>query len=116
MLAGRRIGNALLVRRAFQEAGQDYLKAFVERVTAAPGRICIAADRGASAFQWIVAHSLGSALELSGTVSPHMSDAGARGGGRGSRMQGVASRVEGMERFAQDVEADLVRSLGKEKA
>jgi alanyl-tRNA synthetase len=114
--AGRRVGGALLVRRAFQEAGQDYLKAFVERVTASPGRICIATDRGASAFQWIVAHSLGSALELSSIVSPHMPETGARGGGRGSRMQGVGSRLEGMEKFAQDVETDLLRSLGKENA
>jgi len=116
VLAGRRVGDALLVRRAFQEAGQDYLKAFVERVTAAPGRICIATDRGASAFQWIVAHSLGGALELSGVVSPRVSEAGARGGGRGSRMQGVGSRLDGMEKFAQDIENDLLRFLGKENA
>ena len=116
VLAGRRAGDALLVRRAFQEAGQDYLKAFVERVTASPGRICIATDRSGSAFQWIVAHSLGSALELSGVVSPRMSEAGARGGGRGSRMQGVGSRLDGVEKFAQDIENDLLRFLGKENA
>jgi alanyl-tRNA synthetase len=114
--AGRRIAGAVLVRRTFEKAGADYLKAFVERVTAAPGRICIAVDRGGDSFQWIVAHSLGGALELSGIVSPRMSEAGARGGGRGGRMQGVGPRSDGMERFAEGLEQDLLRSLGGEEA
>jgi alanyl-tRNA synthetase len=113
---GRRAGEALLVRRTFQAAGPDYLKSFVERVTAAPGRVCIAVDRGADSFQWIVAHSLGGGLELSAIVSPRMAEAGARGGGRGGRMQGVGSRLDGMEPFAEAVEQDLLRALGGERA
>jgi hypothetical protein len=106
----------VLVRRSFEKAGPDYLKAFVERVTADPGRVCVAVDRGGDSFQWIVAHSLGNGLDLSGIVSPRMAEAGAKGGGRGGRMQGVGSRLEGMEKFALDIENDLLRFLGKENA
>ncbi len=114
--AGRRLGDVVLVRRVLDNAGTDYLKAFVERVTAQPGRICIALDRGADSFQWIVAHSAGDGLELSGIVSPRMAEAGAKGGGRGARMQGVGSRVAGLDAFAQGIEQDVARVLGGEEA
>ncbi len=113
---GRRLRDVVLVRRAFDNAGPDYLKAFAERVTAAHGRVCIAVDRGAESFQWIVVHSAGAALELSGIVTPRMAEAGAKGGGRGARVQGVGSRVAAMEAFALGVEQDIARALGGEKA
>ena len=110
--AGRRIGDAVLVRRVLDRAGADYLKAFVERVTGAAGRVCIALDRGADSFQWIVAHSLEGGPELSAIVSPRMAEAGAKGGGRGARMQGVGARPQALEQFAQVLEEDLARALG----
>ena len=110
--AGRRIGDAVLVRRVLDRAGADYLKAFVERVTGAGGRVCIALDRGADSFQWIVAHSLEGGPELSAIVSPRMAEAGAKGGGRGARMQGVGARPQALEQFARVLEEDLARALG----
>ena len=110
--AGRRIGDAVLVRRVLDRAGADYLKAFVERVTGAAGRVCIALDRGADSFQWIVAHSLEGGPELSAIVSPRMAEAGAKGGGRGARMQGVGARPQALEQFARVLEEDLARALG----
>jgi len=111
---GRRAGPSVVIRRLFDKAGPDYLKAFVERVTAQPGRACIALDLGVDSFQWIIAHSVQGGPELSGIVSPRMADAGAKGGGRGQRMQGVGTRRDGAEPFALGVEQDLVRVLGTE--
>jgi alanyl-tRNA synthetase len=114
--AGRRAGEAVLVRRCFDRAGPDYLKAFVERVTASPGRVCVATDRGGGSVQWVVAHSLGDVLELSRVVSPRMAESGARGGGRGARMQGVGAEAEATESFARAIEEDLLAFLGREGA
>ena len=107
--AGRRLGSAVLVRGTFDAAGPDYLKAFVERVVDAPGRVVLAADRGPQGFQWIVAHSLGSGPELSALVSPHFGLAQAKGGGRGGRVQGAGSKREGLAAFFDAVESDLAR-------
>ncbi|HTO23224.1 MAG TPA: alanyl-tRNA editing protein [Spirochaetia bacterium] len=112
--AAPRAGAAVLVTRIFDGAGADYLKAFVERVTGKPGRACIALDRGTDSFQWIVAHSMERGPELAAIVSPRMAEAGAKGGGRGARMQGVGARRDAAGPFAQGVEKDLARALGGE--
>ncbi len=112
----RKVPGAVLVRRVFDECGPDYLKAFVERLLSAPGRIIIAADRGKDSFQWIVAQSVGDRLELALIVPGHFDTAGAKGGGRGARMQGVGSRPEALEKFAEAVEAGIIRALERETA
>jgi alanyl-tRNA synthetase len=106
------IGAALCVRRVFDTAGPEYVKAFVERIIAVPGRVVIALDRGEDGFQWIVAHSLGEALDLGGIVPALLDAADAKGGGRGARMQGVGARAESAAPFADAVEAALARRLG----
>jgi alanyl-tRNA synthetase len=113
---GRAMGNALLVRGIFDAAGPDYLKAFVERAAASPGRVVLAVDKGPQSFQWIVAHSLDTALELSTIVARHFGLADAKGGGRGSRMQGVGARASGLDAFLQAIEKDLAQALGREGA
>jgi alanyl-tRNA synthetase len=100
----------------FDACGPEYLKAFVERIVAAPGRITVAADRGEDSFQWLVAHSLGERLELSGIVSKHFSLADAKGGGRGARMQGAGARPEGLQAFMDGIEGELTRALARESA
>jgi alanyl-tRNA synthetase len=110
------IGGAILVRRVFDDCGPEYLKAFVERLVASPGRIVVAADRGKDAFQWIVAHSLGERPDLSGMVAKHFGLADAKGGGRGARVQGVGARPEALEQFIDVIEQELTRALGKETA
>jgi hypothetical protein len=100
----------------FDACGPDYLKAFVERFIAAPGRIAVAADRGGDSFQWLVAHSLGERLELSGMVQKHFSLADAKGGGRGARMQGAGARPEGLQAFMDGIEGELTRALSRQSA
>jgi alanyl-tRNA synthetase len=107
----RAMGAALCVRRVFDAAGPDYLKAFAERVIAAPQRVVLAVDRGADGFQWIVAHSLNSPLELSKIVPDLLDLAGAKGGGRGARMQGVGSRNEAIPAFLDAIEGALKEKL-----
>ena len=102
--SAKAMGAALCVRRVFDAAGPEYLKAFAERVIAAPDRVVLAVDRGADGFQWIVAHSLGSPLELSTIITGLLNLAGAKGGGRGARMQGVGSRSEAIPAFLDAVE------------
>jgi alanyl-tRNA synthetase len=109
--AASSIGPALCVRRVFDAAGPEYVKAFAERVVAVPGRVVIALDRGDDGFQWIVAHSLGEALDLAGVVPALLEAADAKGGGRGSRMQGVGARAESAAPFADAIEAALARRL-----
>jgi alanyl-tRNA synthetase len=109
--AARGIGGAVCVRRVFTATGADYLKAFVERVVATPGRICIAMDRAEESFQWIVAHSLGASFELADIVPPLFPIAGAKGGGRGERMQGVGAAPESIAHFADAIEAAIARIL-----
>jgi len=109
----RSIGGALLVRRVFDDCGPEYLKAFVERLVASPGRIAVAADRGTGTFQWLVAHSLGDRVELSAIVAKHFGVADAKGGGRGARVQGVGGRPEALELFVDAIEDELTRALGK---
>ncbi|MBE3064836.1 MAG: hypothetical protein IMZ69_07445 [Spirochaetes bacterium] len=101
------VAGALFVQRAFDGAGPEYLKAFAERVVAAPGRIVIAVDRSADSFQWIVSHSLGDAPDLSAIVTPLLPLADARGGGRGGRVQGSGRNVAAAERFMQAI-ADAI--------
>jgi alanyl-tRNA synthetase len=107
-----RVGAALCVRRVFEAAGPEYLKAFAERVVAVPGRVVIALDRGAEGFQWIVAHSLAESLDLAGVLPGLLEAAQAKGGGRGSRMQGMGARAESAAPFADAIEAALARRLG----
>ncbi len=111
--AARQVTGAILIRRVFDECGPDYLKAFVDRLLAVHGRVVIAADRGKDSFQWIVAQSLGNVLELSLVVPKHFAAAGAKGGGRGARMQGAGSRPEALETFADAVEGEIERQLRK---
>jgi alanyl-tRNA synthetase len=110
--AARDLAGALCVRRVFDAAGDDYLKAFVDRVLATPGRVVIAIDRGAEGFHWVVAHSLGVQLELPGLLSGLMGVAEAKGGGRGARMQGVGGKSEAIPAFADAIEGALARGLG----
>jgi alanyl-tRNA synthetase len=111
--AAREVAGARFVRRVFDAAGADYVKAFAERVVASPGRVVIAIDRGAEGFQWIVAHSLGDRADLTGLLSTAlMGIADAKGGGRGARMQGVGNRVDAISAFADAVEAAVASGLG----
>jgi alanyl-tRNA synthetase len=107
----RRIGAAPCVKGLFDAAGADYIKAFVERAVTVPGRICIAIDRMDSAFQWIVAHSLGDGLDLRRLVPGLLDAAGAKGGGSAARMQGVGARREAAAQLADAIEASLGRAL-----
>jgi alanyl-tRNA synthetase len=106
------VGPGRLVVSVLADAGPDYLKAFAERVTASPGRIVVAVDRGADSYQWIVAHSLDGALELPALVQPLLEQAGAKGGGRGGRMQGTGAPAAKGESFAGAVKQALVDRLG----
>jgi alanyl-tRNA synthetase len=114
MTAARAIGEVMCVRRVFDAVGTDYLKAFAERVIASPGRLVIAIDRAAGAFQWIAAHSLGQKLDLTEVVPPLLAAAEAKGGGKGARMQGVGARGDAIAAFADGIEAALARRLGSE--
>jgi alanyl-tRNA synthetase len=106
------LGAALYVRRVFDAAGGEYLKAFAERVVATPGRVVIAIDREADGFQWIAAHSVGASLDLAQIIPPLFGIAGAKGGGRGARMQGVGTMNGAIALFAEAVEGELARRLG----
>jgi alanyl-tRNA synthetase len=102
-------GAALCVHRMFDAAGPEYLKAFAEAVVAVPGRVVIAVDRSGEGFQWIAAHSLAAeSLDLTAAVTPFLEAAGAKGGGRAARMQGVGARRDDAARFADGVR-DAVR-------
>jgi len=101
------VAGALLVRRVFDGAGAEYLKAFAERIVAAPGRIVIAVDRAADSFQWIVSHSIDAGPDLSAILTPLLPLADARGGGRGGRVQGSGRNVAAAERFMQAI-ADAI--------
>lgn len=106
------LGGARYLRRVFDAAGSEYLKAFAERVIATPGRVVIAIDRGTDGFQWIAAHSIGDSLDLAQIVPSFFEIAGAKGGGRGARMQGVGTRNEAIAMFADAIEGELARRLG----
>jgi len=106
------LGKGVIIKRVFDAMGSDYLKAFAERVTAAPGRVCIVVDRGTDGFQWVAAHSLGESLDLAQIVPAFFDMAGAKGGGRGARMQGVGTRREAAAGFADALQAELARRLG----
>jgi len=100
-----------VVTRVFDSAGGDYLKAFAEKVVSGPGRVCIAIDRGKDGFQWIAAHSLGDGLDLAQIVPPFFETAGAKGGGRGGRMQGVGTRNDGIAGFVDALQAEIAGRL-----
>jgi alanyl-tRNA synthetase len=110
--SARVLTGAAVVRRAFTSAGPEYLKAFAERVVSAPGRIVIAVDALPEGFQWIAAHSLEPGPDLAAALPALFPAAGARGGGKGSRMQGVGTGSAGA--FAEAAEAELVRRLMQE--
>jgi alanyl-tRNA synthetase len=100
-------GGALLVRRTFDGAGGDFVKAFVDRIVAAPGRVVIVADRAADSFQWVAAHSLAPGPDLGQLVAPLLPLADARGGGRGARVQGSGRDLAALDRFV-DAAADAI--------
>jgi len=107
------VGGALFITRVFDGAGPDYLKAFAEKAVAAPGRLVVALDRSPEGFQWIVAHSLGGQVELPRLLSPEMLGiAGAKGGGRGARMQGVGTKNDAVAAFADAIERAVARVTG----
>jgi len=110
--AARGMAGAMFIRRVFDGAGTDYLKAFADRVIATPGRVVTAIDRSAEGFQWIVAHSLGERPELPGLLAPLFAMAEAKGGGRGARMQGVGGRADAVSAFADAIESAVARGLG----
>jgi alanyl-tRNA synthetase len=109
--AARCIGAVPCVRRLFNAAGGEYIKAFVERSVSSPGRVVVAIDRLDSSFQWIVAHSLGDGLDLQKFVPGLLDAAGAKGGGSAARMQGVGARPDAAAQLADAIEAELGRLL-----
>jgi alanyl-tRNA synthetase len=111
--SARQIGHAACVRRLFDAAGSEYLKAFAERVVAAAGRVVLAADRNGESFQWIVAHSLGAAPDLSDIVPGLLAIAAAKGGGRGTRMQGMGGNPGAADAFLDAIEKKLALALGQ---
>jgi len=108
---GKSLADALLIRKDLEGAGPAYLKAFTERIVASPGRVVVAVDRSRDGFQWIVAHSLGARIELPPIITPLLSAAGAKGGGRGAWMQGAGPSADSASQFANAAEAALVRVL-----
>jgi alanyl-tRNA synthetase len=107
MAGAQPLGAALSVRRIFEAAGADYLKAFAERVIATPERVVLAVDRSEDGFQWIVAHSLSRSLDLSTFIPGLLATAAAKGGGRGARMQGVGADREAIPGFLDAIEGEL---------
>ncbi len=110
--AAKTLNGAVCIRRVFNEAGGDYLKAFVERAIAVPGRVVIAVDRGADGFQWMAAHSLGPQLSLTEILPDVLSVADAKGGGKPDRVQGVGSRNDSIAQFVDAFEGRVLRKLG----
>ena len=111
---GRRIGETILVRRDLQGAGPAYGKAFAERVISQPGRTVVLVDSSPTAFQWIVAHSLGERLQLPAIVTPLLAAANAKGGGRTAWMQGAGRDAGSAESFGKALEEALARALGSQ--
>jgi alanyl-tRNA synthetase len=108
----KKVGEALLIRQAFDGVGPVYLKAFAERVVAVSGRALIAVDRSPDAFQWIIAHSLGAHIELPPIVRPLLGLSNSKGGGRGAWMQGAGRPADSAAAFVDAVEEALSRALG----
>jgi alanyl-tRNA synthetase len=111
LASARQIGTFLCVRRIFEAVGPEYLKAFAERVVADAGRVVLAADTTREGFQWIVAHSLGTALELSDIIPGLLAGAAAKGGGRGGRMQGIGADSAAIPAFLDAIEQQMERTL-----
>jgi alanyl-tRNA synthetase len=111
LAAETKLGAAALVKRIFENAGAEYLKAFAERVVAAEGRVVLVADRSGDGFQWIAAHSLVTGLDLSQVIPPLFAVAKAKGGGRGPRMQGMGVDGGAAAAFLDAVEKGIAGKL-----
>ncbi|HEY9595953.1 MAG TPA: alanyl-tRNA editing protein [Spirochaetia bacterium] len=112
--AGKTVKGAVIVKRVLSDAGPDYVKAFVERVTATPGRLVIAIDRVGDGFQWTVAHSLADTFSLAAFLPALLPAADARGGGKPARMQGSGRSVAAADRFADAIEGAATVALEQE--
>jgi alanyl-tRNA synthetase len=106
---GTEVGGLLFVSRVTEGAGLVALKAFTDAVLAAPGRFSAAADRTADGFQWTLGHSAGKQLDLASLAAPVLAAFGARGGGKGNRMQGAAPGPERAQAFLEAVREALSR-------
>jgi alanyl-tRNA synthetase len=92
------------VSRVFDGFGEEPLKAFVEAVLSAPGRVVAAVDRSADGFRWTVAHSLGAGgVDLASLLKPAIAALGLRGGGRQALVQGAGSDPAAAEAFVEAV-------------
>jgi alanyl-tRNA synthetase len=107
----RRLGGAILVRRDLRGAGSAYCKAFAERVVSLPGRAVVVLDSSPTAFQWIIAHSLGEGVQLPALVTPLLAPAQAKGGGRAAWIQGAGRDPGSATAFGAAVEEALGRAL-----
>jgi alanyl-tRNA synthetase len=102
--AGSDGGPRLLVSRLFESLGDAPVKAFVDAVVSAPGRVVAAVDRSADGFRWTVAHSLGAGgMDLAALVKPVVAALGLRGGGRSALVQGAGPDPAKAEAFLEAV-------------
>ncbi len=95
------------VSRLFDAFGDEPMKAFVDAVLATPGRVAVAVDRSPDGFRWIVAHSLGTGLDLAAAVKPVIAALGLRGGGRSGFVQGAGPDPSGAPAFVEAVQRAL---------
>jgi alanyl-tRNA synthetase len=102
--AGSDGGPRLLVSRLFESFGDAPVKAFVDAVVSAPGRVVAAVDRSADGFRWTVAHSLkAGGMDLAALVKPVLAALGLRGGGRPALVQGAGPDPAKAEAFLEAV-------------
>jgi alanyl-tRNA synthetase len=92
------------VSRIFDGFGDEPMKAFVDAALATPGGLIVAVDRSPDGFRWIVAHSVGTGLDLAPVVKPVIAALGLRGGGRSGFVQGAGPDPSGAGTFIEAVE------------
>jgi alanyl-tRNA synthetase len=97
----------LFVARSFEGLGEEPVKAFVDAVLAAPGRVVVAIDRTGAGFRWTVAHSVGADLDLPALAKPLLASLGLRGGGRGALLQGAGGDATAADAFVEALERAL---------
>jgi len=103
----RRIGDCLFASALFEGFGPEALAAFLDAVASEPGRFAAAVNREQDGFQWAAMHSIEGAPDLGELISPILSGLGAKGGGKGNRMQGSGRDPKTAARFLEAVEERL---------
>lgn len=97
--------------RSFENTDRNLLKCYIDEILKEPDRIVAAFNLSGEKFQWMIAHSILTEINLPLLIKPLLSHIDGKGGGSKNFMQGGGNKPSGISKFIENFKHTLKEEL-----